>query len=208
MSLLFTRQKIDIPPEIVYLSRENVVMHVSSRPHPNRSLLRTAFGQDMSDTIDAASSITQTGNLPLKTFTIADHDSPFSHMRISTPNDGKVDTFACCVGFAILFVVSFWCFLNAGKSIHASIICILLILVQEHYPCRKIHTRRRIHVDGEVLELEWLGEKQMAFWIQCPKRGLLWSLCWSNLKRYQEVPFCGFQFEIPGSLHQCRCCCR
>lgn len=98
--LFFSRQTVNIPPEIVYLSRENVVMHVSTTPKLTRSFLRAALGQKLVDSSDAAASITKTGDLPLSTFTIADHDSPFAHMRITTPDDGKV----MFVAFSLLWL--------------------------------------------------------------------------------------------------------
>lgn len=146
MSLLFTRQKITIPPEIVYLSRENVVMHVSSKPDPKRSLMRIALGQSFDPPPDAASSITQTGNLPLKTFTIADHDSPFSHMRITTPNDGKVKVYSAVYGIALPNAVLVSC---VSKT-------------KEHYQGGKTHPCRRVHVNGTLSQLERTRQTPMA----------------------------------------------
>lgn len=88
-----SRENINIPPEIKYLTRENVVMHISTRAIAKRSTLRYAFGHPQGIEPTAEESQTKTNRLPLKTFSIADKNSPFSHMRVSTPDDGKVRLF-------------------------------------------------------------------------------------------------------------------
>ena len=87
--LMVSENDIIIPDSIAALTRENVVMHIATAFYPDTSFQRRMFGQRPTS-ISAESSQTKTQGLPLKLFSVSDCDSPFSHMRITTPSDGKV----------------------------------------------------------------------------------------------------------------------
>lgn len=67
-----------------WLSRENVVMHVSTKGCASRMGLRRALGHTAK----------KTGHferqLPIENYSDADLDSPFSHLRFNTLRSGKI----------------------------------------------------------------------------------------------------------------------
>ena len=130
-SMLFlSRRDIRVPPEIASLSRENVVLHVSMSSRESRSGLRTFLGEPCGLLPPAEESKTRSGNLPLKRFSVAGQDSPFSHIRISTPDDGKVCRARACVCTASS---------HLGSVSHLS-------KTQKHYQSWQTHPRRSRHV--------------------------------------------------------------
>jgi hypothetical protein len=87
-TLFLSRQEgVGHPSTIKKLDRVNVVLHVSNI---GTSRLRVGLGQSQRKRENISSCKTRTGNLPLRLFSVADCDSPFSHIRVVTPSDGKV----------------------------------------------------------------------------------------------------------------------
>lgn len=87
--LLFSRKwknevhKLKVPFHAFrWMSRENVVMHVSTKRTPGVMPIRAAIGHFNSNPSH--------NRLPIKVYSDADVDSPFSHLRFNTLRNGKI----------------------------------------------------------------------------------------------------------------------
>ena len=69
---------------LAWIDRENVVMHIAMKPLSHRSFLRTATGSYEKKKCENRRTFS------LQTYSGADLDSPFSHLRFNTKNDGKI----------------------------------------------------------------------------------------------------------------------
>lgn len=75
---------------IKFISRENVVMHISMKPNCYKNCVRMALGCKPIIKAGTGSSLIPKNNHKLAIYSGADLDSPFSHQRFNTGPHGKI----------------------------------------------------------------------------------------------------------------------